>query len=933
MMLADNNIPMQTGKVDTFLAVSFVTLMIVSGYFVFFFNWSAPTSSGGEALAQLTSKYDDVQVKEASSLAWRRTQVGVNLYENDEVFAHSNSRAEISYHQGPKIDLEQNSLVRITKQNDESELVVLRGFVSGSSGSKSILIKVGEKRVSLSSAEFEVMKLENAEPKLSLSKGTATIGDQKIEEGSEVLLQKELKIVKFAYISETPKRNKQFAPGKPVEFAWRKTDLAESNNYFLVIARDAAFRSVVQRIETSELSASVNSLPPGMYFWKVIGKQNTGELSRVGTFTIVGIKAPTQLASSFRTVEGGTESASILKYPVTLYWLARGDGEIFEVQIAHKKEFKEVIVSERVPENQFLVMLARGTYYWRARSVQGNFVSRWSPINTIVVGEKSALEKESIPVEPELPPLLPPPDLNQEYEFELPDGSGWIPKFNFSLFEVAYAQVPKILFRWPAVPGAKKYAVQVSVKEDFSKPAIDVEAEKPEVDLGKLKEGLYFIRIASVDTLGRLGGFSKPARIRITENRKVVAVAPSQSAPKPLAPSGPALNGPTLAVPKPTMRKSSATDARKVQKDTRKVQKDTRKESVSATPLPTPQATPIPHVEEASKQVEKQKAKVQAPALRARPIFNQASLGSSATVQVAFPADKRDHIYEMQVSKSENFENPFRYFNSKPTVSASFSEGRYFVRARVCDFLLGCSPWSEVSNVEIVAPKPERERFKSSGRFGIELVSGPSIENYQLSSSQSNTEFNGTTSYRVFSKIYARIWVLQLDLYFNTAPLDNGVDLPVDENSALNNFHREVGSILSWSHVWMPELRTVLGLGVGNHSNLFLDAEDAGNLKLFSVSKTDLVLHGGVESIFWDRALLQAKSTMFLNFPGSDSKINEETQLRMLLSAAYLFDYDFSLGIAYLNESSLLKFESLQGNRGSVETAAHMFGIVCGAML
>ncbi len=71
------------------------------------------------------------------------------------------------------------------------------------------------------------------------------------------------------------------------------------------------------------------------------------------------------------------------------------------------------------------------------------------------------------------------------------------------------------VFAWEAVEGADLYTLEVSTTADFRKPILSKKVKKTEYVWSQFPLGIYFWRVASGTTGGRLGAFSEPAKVHL----------------------------------------------------------------------------------------------------------------------------------------------------------------------------------------------------------------------------------------------------------------------------------------------------------------------------------------------------------------------------------------------------------------------------------
>ena len=72
-----------------------------------------------------------------------------------------------------------------------------------------------------------------------------------------------------------------------------------------------------------------------------------------------------------------------------------------------------------------------------------------------------------------------------------------------------------LVLSWPEGTPGQRYHVQLSQKEDFSKPLVDSTLDEPQLSLKKLPSGKWYVRVQTVDTDGYAGPWGPIQRTRI----------------------------------------------------------------------------------------------------------------------------------------------------------------------------------------------------------------------------------------------------------------------------------------------------------------------------------------------------------------------------------------------------------------------------------
>lgn len=164
---------------------------------------------------------------------------------------------------------------------------------------------------------------------------------------------------------------------------------------------------------------------------------------------------------------------------VELTWASTDKGMLYHIQVSDTLDFDNLVVDEKGhgSETKVIEKLEKGKYYWRTSLVdregrEGGFSDVWSF---------------------EIKPLPEPPSVG------LPASTK-----------------TSTTVRWKRRNDEEKYHLQISRDKDFSEMVVDLKnAEGPRVTVGALEEGVYFVRVGTVDEEGNEGRFSDPQQFYV----------------------------------------------------------------------------------------------------------------------------------------------------------------------------------------------------------------------------------------------------------------------------------------------------------------------------------------------------------------------------------------------------------------------------------
>ena len=118
-------------------------------------------------------------------------------------------------------------------------------------------------------------------------------------------------------------------------------------------------------------------------------------------------------------------------------------------------------------------------------------------------------------------------------------------------------QSPAVRLRWPAQPGVRRYRLQVANDAAFTDVVFDRVVNTNEFEIADLPAGRYFWRVAALTT--RLGGFSRPAIVVVSEPKNAPSSKPPQPVQKPTpSPQAGGKPAPTNRGAEPSLLKSAS---------------------------------------------------------------------------------------------------------------------------------------------------------------------------------------------------------------------------------------------------------------------------------------------------------------------------------------------------------------------------------------
>jgi hypothetical protein len=318
-----------------------LVLAIFSGYQLFFSQYQNNIRENAEFIAVIDNQDNTVKKKNFNFLSWLDATPGDELANNDLVYTHEQSSADVKFDDGFEVSLAENTLFRVQRQKEVQTIIVRKGIMHTrlTSRNNHIKFKLAGKDFDIKSQDAQIQILKGADSsRITVLKGTATItADNEVTvlkeneflEYKEKTKTKEVKQIPFRLIAPKSNNKIYYTGEKVLTFKW-KTPEASSR---IQISKNKEFSQLVMNEEVSGQDTQAN-LVEGYYYWRVSNSQGESEIR---TFQLILDNAPKILTPKNRQrlsfPEGSTNKKIIVNWEKQ-----KVDGYTLEVQ--YKKEKK-----------------------------------------------------------------------------------------------------------------------------------------------------------------------------------------------------------------------------------------------------------------------------------------------------------------------------------------------------------------------------------------------------------------------------------------------------------------------------------------------------------------------------------------------------------------------------------------------------------------
>ncbi|MEQ9366164.1 MAG: FecR domain-containing protein, partial [Leptospirales bacterium] len=472
---------------------------------LFYLDYSRTIDIGNrEAIGYITYKNNRVQRKFEDQVVWSNLENNSALTNRDTIRSEKLSDAVIHLNDGTIIKIDENSMFFLDLSGAKPKLSFHTGAVQiqqGEDGQTELVIQTGDRTINVASgSDLKIESTNDEELNLIMEKGNASIqtksgthaigADQKARLSDEGVTVREvkLKLVQPANQSVVPV---QGASNGKIPLRWELREKFTGLKY--EVSRSREFKQVEKSGAAGGSGAEI-SMPPGNYYWRLRGKnQSSGktEVSEVRKLSVVP-DAPVRLTAPVKDAR----LSYVIDPPLVAFaWTRNALANQYVLEIAADAGFKKDLRSYPVKSNSFSVPgLEAGDYFWRVRSK-----SAMAGVPERVSGASSfgVVRKESFDVPQPGAPTAGRPVAREDAQ----EG---------------------VTFAWRAPVEMNLFQVQISRDPSFQTVIVDQEVTRSFFENPVSETGTYYWRVR-----GRAGdrqsSFSTSTRFEVLERSEIAA--------------------------------------------------------------------------------------------------------------------------------------------------------------------------------------------------------------------------------------------------------------------------------------------------------------------------------------------------------------------------------------------------------------------------
>lgn len=475
----------------------FVLLCLTCSAFSVSQFWTALNKSlyklNEEPIATIEFKYKTAQRRFFEDLIWDRLRQESPVYEGDTIRTAPLSEATIYFIDGNIMDLQENTMARISLKEDGVEVDFEGGAVTvSSSDNSSIKIRSGDSVVEVSNGSIlAAAESKSGNLNVQLNSGSAKFNSlngtsRELQQGVTLEFGSDGSSVVHNLTVTYPLPNQKFLNVNEhdyvVPFNWN-SDLQT------VIIETSATKDFVE-VETSQKVTNASdakvALTSGVHYWRVSAINDvtgTAVETAAGKLSIFYSPSPELISP-----KQNYQSFFRKKNPqIRFAWTESERATSYELTVADNAEMKNPVIVKRSPQTSCIISsLGQGTWYWN--------VAPYYKMNNLGLGVSSKISSFTVTQSGTLLPA----DLLLPYDNALV--STKIPMKNGT---IAYQ---KISFSWKDDPEAANYDFKLWSADSHGVPAVagTVTNNYFTVDCSKINiaNGRWYWQVTKTDAEG-----------------------------------------------------------------------------------------------------------------------------------------------------------------------------------------------------------------------------------------------------------------------------------------------------------------------------------------------------------------------------------------------------------------------------------------------
>ena len=434
-----------------------------------------------QSVGVVTVKYNTVQRRMADRVVWDRLNAQSPVYSGDLIRIARRSGAMLNIEDN-RIELGENSLIRIQKDSNMSQIEFFLGSIYITSGQDSggLILTIGDQKIVSSPGAAFYAAIDDNGMILQVDEGSIqVINDgyaQSVHAGNAIIQDSDGKerLEPMALVSH-PRPNARYlktgTQPEPVYFKWSRINMDPREGLRLEIAEDYNFTRIQQVIGGLDSAAAV-PVNNGLVYWRLSLRD---VVLGAGRMTVTEAVPPVPLSPVM-----DANYYFRKKWPqINFRWSEVDDVMRYILQISQSQDFNDNITVQVQGTSHIGVELGPGKWYWRVQPVyssvyEGSAV--FSNTSVFYINQSDVLQMPVL--------IVPVPDSMINIGIERKD----------------------ISFLWSNMPEAVSYTIQISADPFLQNPVLIDTVHNNYYIYGKdenvLTEGLYYWSVFYIDEDG-----------------------------------------------------------------------------------------------------------------------------------------------------------------------------------------------------------------------------------------------------------------------------------------------------------------------------------------------------------------------------------------------------------------------------------------------
>lgn len=334
---------------------------------------NATLSKNETPIATISFKYKTAQRKFLNDLIWDRLRQESPVYEGDTIRTAPLSEAKVTFLGDNEnvLDLQENTMVRISLKGEKPEINIAGGQVSVQTGRiVGVTIINGEAVVDVEAdSQIEAAGLDGGVLNVALQKGNASLtaleGKVSLEQGKSTDVSSGGAVARKHLSVQSPSLNQKFLNFTEDDFSVPFKWDCDSEKVVLELSDSKNFSKIAYSKEFSDLSEGDANIPSGTWYWRLTTQADSANgfpsERASGKFSVLYSPAPTLIAPK----QDFSVSFRHKKPSIRFSWTQAERASSYEIKIADNPAMENPVIQQRQVNTSCIISsMNEGTWYW-----------------------------------------------------------------------------------------------------------------------------------------------------------------------------------------------------------------------------------------------------------------------------------------------------------------------------------------------------------------------------------------------------------------------------------------------------------------------------------------------------------------------------------------------------------------------------------------